>query len=277
MGEKEKNTERSGRCVIVAAGDFFGIPFSLTAADLVIAADAGLEHCRRSGIKANLLVGDLDSVSGFHRKGDAEVFEEAGEELFFRREKTGTAPREDRKRQFDIFSDAETAGYLSEISEASYQGIPLMRLDTVKNDSDVLAAIRIALGKGYREFHILGGLGKRCDHSIANLQNLSFLKEQGAAGYLYSETEVMTVISGERLHFPKIREGNLSVFSLSDESSAVCLSGLRYLLKDATLRNDLATGLSNEFIGEEAEISCRRGKLLVVYPLHACGAQRALL
>ena len=50
-----------GVCYIVGAGDFSS-PFSPSENDLVIAADGGYDHLKKSGIRCDLLLGDLDSV-----------------------------------------------------------------------------------------------------------------------------------------------------------------------------------------------------------------------
>ena len=50
------------RCFIFSAGSFFGLRETPGPGDTVIAADAGLLHCRRAGIKPDLVVGDFDSM-----------------------------------------------------------------------------------------------------------------------------------------------------------------------------------------------------------------------
>ena len=50
------------KCYIVGAGDF-NTPFSPDKDDLVIAADGGYDHLMRMGIRCDVLVGDLDSVT----------------------------------------------------------------------------------------------------------------------------------------------------------------------------------------------------------------------
>lgn len=49
-------------CYIIGAGDFFGVNQPPDDSDYVIAADAGLEHCRKYGIIPDLVLGDFDSL-----------------------------------------------------------------------------------------------------------------------------------------------------------------------------------------------------------------------
>ncbi len=55
---------RSGRCLVIGAGDFSARGLRPRGGDLVIAADGGLDALRAAGILPALVVGDMDSLSG---------------------------------------------------------------------------------------------------------------------------------------------------------------------------------------------------------------------
>ena len=50
------------RGFIFAAGTFFGMRLSPREGDLIIAADAGYQTCRKAGLEPHLLLGDFDSM-----------------------------------------------------------------------------------------------------------------------------------------------------------------------------------------------------------------------
>ena len=50
------------KCIIIGAGDFFGMPVKISGSDLVIAADGGYKHCLGCGITPDTVIGDLDSL-----------------------------------------------------------------------------------------------------------------------------------------------------------------------------------------------------------------------
>lgn len=138
----------------------------------------------------------------------------------------------------------------------------IIRLPKEKDDTDTLAALKEGLKRGYKDFRIYAGTGGRFDHTLANIQSLLYLKSRGACGYLVDGTGMMLVIQNEALHFQKTLEGTLSLFSMVEESKKVNISGMKYCLKNANLRNDYPMGISNEFIGEEACISVEEGCLI---------------
>lgn len=230
------------RCIIVGAGEYFGMPLELQKEDYIIAADAGYERLKKEGILPDLCVGDFDSMQIEGVNSD-----------------TGPV------RDLDIFEDAEKADYLQHLEKRTIDGVPFRVIDPVKNDPDMLACVRIGIRKGCTEFHMVGGTGNRIDHSIANLQILTFLSEQKLHGFLYSKDQIMTTITNESKSFGPEYRGYFSAFSLSDTSEGVTETGFKYILHDATLNNALPTGLSNEFVGTNSEICVKRGTLLLIY------------
>jgi len=51
-----------GKCLIFCAGDFDSLPFAIEENDCIIAADGGLMHTERLGLKADIVLGDFDSL-----------------------------------------------------------------------------------------------------------------------------------------------------------------------------------------------------------------------
>lgn len=142
----------------------------------------------------------------------------------------------------------------------------LVRLNQEKDDTDTLAAIRIGLEKGYREFRIYGATGgMRIDHTIANIQTLAFLLDNHAQGYLYDHDTTITMIRNGSLSLGEEHKGYLSVVSYSEVSANVTIRGLKYELENATLTSSFPIGVSNEFVGTESQITVKNGTLLITY------------
>jgi len=49
-------------CYIVGAGEVNSLPFKITSQDFIIAADGGMDICRKYNIPVNLWIGDMDSA-----------------------------------------------------------------------------------------------------------------------------------------------------------------------------------------------------------------------
>ena len=141
----------------------------------------------------------------------------------------------------------------------------VVSLPRKKDVTDLDAAAMTGWGRGFREFHIFGGVGgERFAHTIANIQLLSGITIKGGKAYLHGKNEISTVIFNGSVEYDADMKGFISVFSLSDRSVGVNLSGLKYEIKDGILDNSFALGVSNEFIGEKSKISVENGLLLLV-------------
>ena len=142
----------------------------------------------------------------------------------------------------------------------------VIRLNPVKDVTDTWEAVRLGMEKGYKEFHLFGCMGGRTEHSMANIQLLTHIAEEGCKGYLHAKSEILTVIINGSIEFNESMNGFVSVFSLSDKSSGVTLEGLKYKMTDGELKNNFPLGVSNEFIGSKALIKVKEGCLLIVFP-----------
>jgi len=157
-----------------------------------------------------------------------------------------------------VVGDFDSLGYVPE-------GETIVRHPAEKDDTDTMLAARIGLSRGYRAFLLLGGVGGRLDHTLANIQTLAFLRENGARAALLGESETITLIRDESLRFRAGLSGTISVFSLGERAKGVYERGLAYALTDATLTDTNPLGVSNAFTEEAAEVSVREGRLVVLY------------
>lgn len=202
---------RESICYIVGAGALYPAELEPAAGDWVIAADGGYRSLHRLGIRADLVVGDFDSLEG----------------------------RPDHPN--------------------------VLMLAKEKDNTDMAAALELGRARGYRTFRLYGGTGGRVDHTLANLQCLTWLSRQGCRGYLYGDNWTAAAVTDGALHLDAAHRGYVSVFCQGDRAEGVFLRGLKYPLRDATLTCDVALGVSNEFTGADSCIEVARGTLLVVW------------
>lgn len=141
----------------------------------------------------------------------------------------------------------------------------IIKLNPVKDITDMDAAVKLGIDRGYTEFHLYGACGGRIDHTIANIQLVASLAEKEFKAYIHSGSTVITAIHNKSLEFDSSYSGYISVFSHSDKCIGVYLRGLKYTLENAELSNNFPLGVSNEFIGTESEISVKTGTAIIIY------------
>ena len=151
-----------------------------------------------------------------------------------------------------------------------YSDIMIKKLPVEKDDTDMLAAIKEGLSRGYTFFEIYGALGGRLDHTIANIQCLKFLDNHNARGILYGSDLQIELICNNKANYPKekYKKGKrISVFAFGGDAYGVTEKGLKYELENAVISHDFPIGVSNEFIGSDSMIEVKDGTLLICIEL----------
>ncbi len=154
--------------------------------------------------------------------------------------------------------------------EAAIEAIKLqypekvVTLPAEKDDTDMLAAVKQGLKLGYRSFRLYGANGGRLEHTIANIQLLKYIKDQGGTGYIMDGTGMILLAHNESVRFRESMDGYVNIFAFGDKAQGVSIQGLKYELQNHTLTNSMPLGVSNEFIGKESEISVENGTLLII-------------
>lgn len=143
-------------------------------------------------------------------------------------------------------------------------GVEIIRTKPEKDDTDTMMALKLAIRRGYRRIMLVGALGGRVDHMLANISLIAFAATKGADLQIVDgHHQIFAVRDGKR-RVPRSSWRNLSVFAFDTECTGVTLRGVKYPLEGALLTNTFALGVSNEFTEDIAEISVESGILIVV-------------
>lgn len=142
---------------------------------------------------------------------------------------------------------------------------PVLRLPCEKDDTDIMAALREGIRRGFRRFLLYGCMGGRPDHAYANYQVLGWLTEQGAQGWLCGEGWLVTHIEKASMTIHGAPGRIFSVFAPEGRAAGVSIENARYPLQDAELSGAFPLGVSNEFRNGPVRISVEEGRLLVMW------------
>ena len=168
---------------------------------------------------------------------------------------------------------AQRAGVKSDLvigdfdsSEQPGEG-PVERYPAEKDDTDTMLCLKRGLAQGYDDFLIVGGFGGRIDHTLGNLQAMRYAADRAARVEMNDGESWATIVEGGSVRVSPDAIGGgpvkLSVFALDRICEGVNIRGTKWEIEDGVMNNGFPIGVSNEFADEHAEISVRRGALLV--------------
>ena len=142
-------------------------------------------------------------------------------------------------------------------------GVQILKFPLEKDMTDTELAVKLAVERGCKKIIILGGLGTRMDHSLANIFLLKKLLDIGIEGIIADEHNEIVLING-RIKLEKENGITISLIPLADKAVGVTTKGLYYPLDNKTIQLGSSWGVSNEFTDDSAEVSLTEGLLLVM-------------
>lgn len=192
--------------------------------DLIIACDKGYLHAKKLKIHPDIIIGDFDSAK----------------------------------------EPVESKNICKSNVGATHREPAIIKVDTIKDDTDTGLAVKYALRNGYKSIDIICALGGRIDHTFANISLMKYIIEnRGAVRILSNDATLMSFGKG-KTRIKKENNKYLSLFSLSDKSKIDYIKGTKYDVKNITLKNGFPLGVSNEFNKSFAEMKIAKGIILVV-------------
>lgn len=153
-------------------------------------------------------------------------------------------------------------GDFDSVAKNEVKASKIVELYPIKDMTDTQEAVDIAIKGGAKEITILGALGGRIDHTLANIHLLKYAKEKGAMAEILDNNSYITTV--DKTLEIKAKKGHcLSLIPLTD-CEGVSISGVFYPLENAEMPVGNPYGISNEFTDPVAKISVRSGDLLVM-------------
>lgn len=182
----------------------------------IIVADGGAKLLKKYELKADLLLGDLDSI------------------------------------------DRETLCYVKE------NNIEIKKFPAKKDFTDTALCIDYLLEEDYKDIVILGALGTRLDHELANLYKLKMLYKLGVSAKIVDDNnEVIYVEEGE-YEFESSDKKYFSLINAGDKMSFTT-KGLYYEVENLEINvMNPSRAVSNEMLGDKAKIKINFGAAFII-------------
>ncbi|MEO8228909.1 MAG: thiamine diphosphokinase [Chloroflexota bacterium] len=152
-----------------------------------------------------------------------------------------------------------------ELDRLRAAGIPVEVAPIAKDESDTELAVRAALDRGADALTIVGGLGGRPDHLVANIALLALPDLAGLEAVLLDgSTRVRMVRPGPGHELAGRVSDLVSLIPFGPGVDGVTTEGLAWPLDDEALPVGPARGLSNVRVAAVARVSIRSGILVVI-------------
>ncbi len=138
-------------------------------------------------------------------------------------------------------------------------GTQLIRLNTEKDETDMQYALSEGVKRGHTSFVLLGGVGGRLDHTLANIASLEWLLSRGCEGLLAGAQCEVRLGRAQTLRFDGQVGHTLSIFPHGCPACVVSGDGVQYPLHALTLTSDMPLGVSNRILDVRCHVTVEEG------------------
>ncbi|OFV70705.1 MULTISPECIES: thiamine diphosphokinase [Acetobacterium] len=150
---------------------------------------------------------------------------------------------------------AETSEY--------YKAVQLEMYPQKKDETDTELAIMHAIKRGADKVIVLGGLGSRMDHSIANIYLLKRFTDVNIEAEIVNENNQIRLLGKTtELSFPI---GTIvSILPIGENVTGLTITGFEYPISAGEMSVDKPYGISNVVNKKTQRISFEKGLLMVI-------------
>jgi thiamine pyrophosphokinase len=149
------------------------------------------------------------------------------------------------------------------LAELEMHRVAMQRFPREKDETDLELALLYAAATGATAIDILGALGGRWDHTLANVALLALPELRTRRVRLLADRQTLFLVRDSAMLEGQAGD-TISLLPLAGDAYGVTTKGLRYPLDDATLSYERARGVSNVLLAPPGYVSLRAGLLLVV-------------
>lgn len=142
--------------------------------------------------------------------------------------------------------------------------ITIKKLNPEKDYTDTHMALKLAIDLKSTNITILGALGSRIDHTIANIHILKVALDNNVECRILNSKNEIQLVNKKSIVKLNRNFKYVSLIPLTTKVKGITLKGFKYPLKNAKLKIGQSIGISNELIEEYAEINLKKGILILI-------------
>lgn len=142
--------------------------------------------------------------------------------------------------------------------------IEVKKFPAKKDFTDTELALSYLVDEEYKDIVVLGALGTRLDHELANLMNLKKLYKKGIKAKIEDDYNEVIYVEEGSYDFEKTNKKYFSLINAGDRMNFTT-KGLYYEVEDLEINSENPSrGVSNEMVGEKATIKINSGSAFII-------------
>ncbi|MCK5542558.1 MAG: thiamine diphosphokinase [Desulfobacterales bacterium] len=141
--------------------------------------------------------------------------------------------------------------------------IKLIKHPVDKDATDTELAVNYAIQQNAHDITLIGAIGTRLDHTLANIFLLKKIVAQKIKCSIIDDNNEIFLVT-DKITLKKTTSSFISLTPLTEKAEGVTTIGLKYPLTNAVIKFGASLGISNQFLDEKATVSLKKGILFVI-------------
>lgn len=142
--------------------------------------------------------------------------------------------------------------------------VKIISLNPEKDYTDTHMALKLAIELKSNDITIVGAIGTRVDHTLANINILKEALDNEVTCKIINENNYVSLIDKTTIIEKDYRYKYVSLIPITTVAKGITLQGFKYSLHNATMKIGESIGVSNEQIEQLAKVSIKEGILILL-------------
>ena len=145
------------------------------------------------------------------------------------------------------------------------KNIPINEYNSEKDFTDTELGLELAINLNPNKITIVGAIGTRFDHTLANVHILTKCLEKNIECEIVDLYNKIYLINHKKeIEREKSYRKFFSIIPLTSEVQGISLKGFKYPLENYNLSIGKSLGISNEIVGNKASVEIKSGILIAI-------------
>lgn len=133
-----------------------------------------------------------------------------------------------------------------------------------KNETDTELSIKLSEKLMAKQIDLIGALGGRIDHTIANINLLYYIRKRGIKPRIITDKEEVYIVIDEEVSIDG-KEGDIvSILPIRNDAKGITLKNLEYPLENQDIEFSTPLGISNVMTDSSCNIKVNEGSIIII-------------
>lgn len=144
------------------------------------------------------------------------------------------------------------------------KNVKFEKFPTKKDETDTELCIELSKKLQAKEIHLIGALGGRIDHTIANINLLYYIRKRGIKPKIISDKEEIYIAMCEEVNVYGEVGNTISIIPIKSDAKGISLKNLEYPLDNYNMEFSSPLGISNVMIDTYCSVKVNEGTLIII-------------